>query len=76
MGSILRLIPPILHTSIRQSRFSNSASDSITIQTDDSRKQRDNMQGCFVKLHDLIVEAGAKAVPGETSDEQRKRVQS
>ena len=45
------------------------------IQADDSRKQNDNVTGCFRKLHELIVQAGRETVPGETSVEQTKRVE-
>ena len=45
------------------------------IQADDSRKQNENVNDCFRKLHELIVQAGRDAVPGETSLEQRQRVE-
>ena len=45
------------------------------IQADDSRKQSDNVNTCFRRLNDLIIEAGKEAVPGETSPEQVKRVE-
>ena len=45
------------------------------IQADDARKQTDNANACWRKLHDLIVQAGREAVPGETSVEQSKRVE-
>ena len=45
------------------------------IQADDSRKQNDNVNSCFRRLHDLILEAGRQAVPNETSVEQVKRVE-
>lgn len=44
------------------------------IQADDSRKQTENVNACWRKLHDLLVEAGQDAVPGETSREQVERV--
>ena len=34
------------------------------------------MNACFRKLHDLIVDAGRRSVPGETSAEQVKRVEN
>jgi peptidyl-tRNA hydrolase ICT1 len=45
------------------------------IQADDSRKQNDNVNSCFRRLHDLILEAGRQAVPNETSVEQVKRIE-
>ena len=44
------------------------------IQADDSRKQTENINACWRKLHDLLIEAGRDAVPGETSREQAERV--
>jgi len=46
----------------------------LLIQSDDSRKQNDNVHGCFVKLHNLITEVGRELVPGETSAEQTEKV--
>jgi peptidyl-tRNA hydrolase ICT1 len=46
----------------------------MVIQADDSRKQNDNAHSCYVKLHQVIVEAGRNVIPGETSAEQAKRV--
>lgn len=44
------------------------------IQTDDSRKQSNNVDGCYTKLYELIVDAASDVLPGETSAEQRRRV--
>lgn len=76
LSSILKLTPSVLHSAIRHSRYSNAASESLTIQSDDSRKQSSNIDNCFVKLHDMIVEAGAKSVPGETSESQKELVKN
>ena len=45
------------------------------IQSDESRKQGDNVTACFRRLHDLIIEAGRMAVPGETAAGQSERVE-
>ena len=45
------------------------------IQADDSRKQGDNVDTCFRRLYELITQAGRDAVPGETSVEQKQRVE-
>ncbi|EFE41946.1 peptidyl-tRNA hydrolase domain protein [Trichophyton verrucosum HKI 0517] len=44
-------------------------------QADESRKQSQNLNACFDKLTSMIAEAGRVAVPGETSPEQKKKVQ-
>jgi len=74
MEYLLPLVPSILHQPIRQSRYYAAKSDSIVIQADDSRKQADNAQYCFVKLHNMVTEAGVKTLPGETSQVQKARV--
>lgn len=71
---LLPLVPSLLHDGIRASRYYAGKSDSIIIQADDSRKQQDNVQSCYARLHHLIVDAGASVVPGETSEAQRSRV--
>ncbi|KAK4611994.1 hypothetical protein CLAFUW4_12665 [Fulvia fulva] len=73
--SLLNILPKVLHSSILTSRYHAAKSNDLVIQSDDSRKQNDNVTGCFRKLHELIVQAGRDAVPGETSVEQTKRVE-
>lgn len=62
--------PPIM-----SSRYHAAKSGDIVIQADDSRKQNDNVNACFRKLHEMIVQAGRDTVPGETTPEQIKRVE-
>lgn len=69
------MIPPLLHPFILTSRYHAPKSNDLVIQSDDSRKQADNANACFRKLHELIVAAGREVVPGETSEEQRKKVE-
>lgn len=73
--SLLQRIPKPLHQSIVTSRYHAAKSNDIVIQADDSRKQTDNVNACFRKLHELIVHAGRDSIPGETSQEQVKRVE-
>ncbi|KAK4973321.1 hypothetical protein LTR66_011183 [Elasticomyces elasticus] len=76
LPSLLQLVPKLLHPAIRSSRYCARSSESLVIQADDSRKQNDNVHSCFVKLHNLIMQAGKDAVPGETSEKQMKRVEN
>jgi peptidyl-tRNA hydrolase ICT1 len=76
VSKLLAHIPSLLHRPICSSRYYAPRSDSIIIQADDRRKQTDNTQSCFAKLHNLIVEAGREALPGETSAEQSQRVKN
>lgn len=64
-----------MHGPIQSSRYHAAKSNDLVIQADDSRKQTDNVNACFRKLHELIVQAGRQTVPGETSLEQSKRVE-
>lgn len=75
MSALLPLVPKILHPSIRSSRYYAENSQALVIQADDSRKQSQNLNACFDKLTSMIAEAGRAAVPGETSPEQKKKVQ-
>ena len=76
LDALLKLVPSALHSEIRSSRYLAERSNSLIIQADDSRKQNDNAHSCYVRLHQLIVEAGKKAIPGETSADQAKRVKN
>ncbi|KKZ65389.1 hypothetical protein EMCG_08769 [[Emmonsia] crescens] len=75
LSSLLRLVPRALHPEIRSSRYIAERSDSLVIQSDETRKQTRNLDLCFQKLQELLVTAGKMAIPGETSPEQRKKVQ-
>ena len=71
---LLPLIPTMLHAPLRASRHYASRSDSIVVQSDGSRKQGENVEECFHKLHQLIVHIGESKIPGETSSQQVNRV--
>ncbi|RMY57018.1 hypothetical protein D0864_13563 [Hortaea werneckii] len=73
-SSILPLLPPLLRPHILASRYHAAKSSELVIQADDSRKQTENVNSAFRRLHELITDAGRQAVPGETSPEQTKRV--
>ncbi|GIZ38645.1 hypothetical protein CKM354_000205600 [Cercospora kikuchii] len=75
LPSLLQRVPKVMHAPIANSRYHAAKSDDLVIQADDSRKQNDNVNACFRKLHDLIVQAGRQTVPGETSPEQIQRVE-
>lgn len=74
LEDLLKHIPTALHPEIRSSRYIAARSNLIIIQADDNRKQTDNAHSCYQRLHQMIVDAGRNAVPGETSAEQSKRV--
>ena len=76
MTSLLPLLPNVLHAPIRDSRYHTSKSDAIVIQSDQSRKQGDNVEDCHVKLHGMIVAAAKTVIPGETSQSTMERVKS
>lgn len=69
-------VPVLLLGPLRNSRIYKANSDAILIQSDDSRKQADNVNGAYRKLTETIIELARQLVPGETSDAQRKRVQN
>ncbi|KAK8156510.1 hypothetical protein BKA80DRAFT_208261 [Phyllosticta citrichinensis] len=76
LGPLLKILPPLFHQEIRQCRYFAPNSDSLILQSDEARKQNENVHACFRKLHELIVDVGKKIVPGETSAEQRERVKN
>jgi peptidyl-tRNA hydrolase ICT1 len=72
LSALLPLLPAVLRPVVSKSRY--SAKDDLVIQADDSRKQNENVHRCFIKLNEMIVQAGREVVPGETSAEQMERV--
>ena len=74
LGALLNHVPTALHRELRRSRYLGSKSNDIVVQADDSRKQSDNAHSCYRRLHEAIVDAGRRAIPGETTTEQTERV--
>ncbi|KAI9754882.1 MAG: hypothetical protein M1815_005381 [Lichina confinis] len=72
---LFSVIPELLQTRVRESRFYAAKSHSVIVQSDGSRSQRDNVEECVRKLYDMIVEVGRAAIPGVTSQGQKKRVE-
>ncbi|KAL2014084.1 hypothetical protein VTN00DRAFT_1609 [Thermoascus crustaceus] len=73
-SSLLPLVPSLLHPELRASRYAAERSDSLVIQSDESRKQTSNVEACFEKLRQLLETAGKAVIRGETSEEQKERV--
>ena len=76
MGILLPRVPDILHSQLRASRYYADNSKALVIQADGSRKQSDNVEACFTKLRDVIIQAGKAAVKGETLPEQARKVET
>lgn len=71
---LLPLVPPMLHSPIRTSRYFADKTDTLLIQADDSRKQGANKDACFRKLYQMLTDIGREYIPGQTSAEQKERV--
>ncbi|KAJ5590894.1 hypothetical protein N7450_004866 [Penicillium hetheringtonii] len=72
--ALLPLVPSLLHSKLRDSRYTTDRSQTLVIQSDESRQQSSNVEACFDKLHQLLLNSAKQVVPGETSKEQRARV--
>lgn len=73
-SSLLPLVPRVLHNPLLSSRYTAQRSQSLVIQSDDSRKRAANVESCFDKLYQLLKSAAEDTIPGETSPEQKDRV--
>lgn len=74
LSSLLPLVPPLLHPSLRTSRYLADRADALVIQSDEARKQSANVESCYEKLYNLIEESARAVIPGETSEDQKERV--
>lgn len=74
LPSLQAVVPKLLWPAISDSRYRSERGAELVIQSDDSRKQQENVHKCLLKLNDLILQAGRENVPGETSAAQRDRV--
>lgn len=74
LDSLLPLVPQILHSPLRSSRYCAARTQTLVIQSEESRKQAANVDACFEKLHQLLETTAKDLVPGETSAEKKDRV--
>ncbi|KAB8071908.1 hypothetical protein BDV29DRAFT_11201 [Aspergillus leporis] len=74
LQSLLPLVPRVLHHPLRSSRYFAERSQSLVIQSEESRKQAANVESCYEKLLQLLESTATDVIPGETSQEQRDRV--
>lgn len=74
LDQLLPQLPSVLHEGIRQSRYCAERTNTLLIQSDESRKQQANKETCYRRLNELIIDVYNKAVPGETSEEQKVKV--
>jgi peptidyl-tRNA hydrolase ICT1 len=57
------------------SRFYAERTQTLVIQSEESRKQAANVESCYEKLLHLLKTTAEDVIPGETSEEQREKVQ-
>ncbi|PLB40851.1 peptidyl-tRNA hydrolase domain protein [Aspergillus candidus] len=74
LHGLLPLLPPLLHGPLRSSRYFAERSESLVIQSQESRKQTSNVDACYDKLYQLLRTTADDAIPGETSQAQKDRV--
>ncbi|PWY87899.1 hypothetical protein BO94DRAFT_556371 [Aspergillus sclerotioniger CBS 115572] len=75
LESLLPLVPQVLHSPLLASRYVAARTQSLVIQSEESRRQTANLESCYDKLHQLLKSLAEDNIPGETSQEQRDRVQ-
>jgi len=75
MNDLRNLVPHPLHHPLTQSACYAARSDSLVLHDDQTRSQRHNANACLDKLYMLIRNTADKLIPGETSLEQKHRIQ-
>ena len=73
---LFRDVPALLHLHLQKSRYYSGKTNSLLIQSDESRKQATNRDNCFQKLVELLLDTGKEVIPGETSAAQREKVKN
>jgi hypothetical protein len=59
---------------IRENSRHVTKDDEVVLQADEGRKQSENMQAAYHRLHQILVSSVSVDVPGVTSADQKKRV--
>lgn len=75
LDSLLPLIPRMIHSQLQSSRYVAQRTRTLVIQSEETRKQATNVETCFNKLHQLLRSSAREVIPGETSQDQKDRVQ-
>lgn len=75
LDALLPLVPRLIHHSLRASRYATERTQCLVIQSDEERKQSNNVESCYDKLYQLLQSSAKEVIPGETSQAQRNRVQ-
>ncbi|KAL0939535.1 peptidyl-trna hydrolase domain-containing protein [Colletotrichum truncatum] len=70
---LLAVLPKILHRGIRQSKYYTARSDSLTFQAQEHRQKTANTDENQQKLIDEVQRIYREMVPGETSDDKKKK---
>jgi peptidyl-tRNA hydrolase ICT1 len=76
LAALLPHVPTVFHHAVARSRYLAARSNTLVVHADESRKQADNAQTCYRRLHEAIAHAARDAVPAETSPEQMQRVKN
>ena len=74
LNQLLPLIPSVLHSGVKASRYYASKTNTLLIQADDSRKQTANKDTCYRKLTEMLIDIYKATIPGQTSQEQKDKV--
>jgi len=74
VAALLLHTPQLIHSDIRESSYYAKKSDSLVIQSDESRDQSQNAKECFHQLFRLVKSLAEGKVPGETSEAQKHKV--
>ena len=74
LSDLKSLVPALLHSKLRESRFYARASDDIVLQSDNSRKQKANAEECRLKLGSEIGTFAMAVAPKVPSGAQKARL--
>lgn len=67
-------LPDFVLQKVRENSRHITREDEIVIQADGTRKQSENLEEAYQRLHKILVESVSVDVPGVTSAEKKKRV--
>lgn len=74
LDTLLPFVPRVVHPQLLSSRYVAQRSNTLVIQSEESRKQASNVESCFEKLYQLLRSSAEEVIPGETSQDQREHV--
>jgi hypothetical protein len=75
-GVIMGMLPKLLRSAVRESKYYTASSDCISMQAQETRSRSSNAEANHEKLFDELQRIYTKNVPGESSSDKQAKFEA